>query len=167
MLPGGFSPRPPFSRFARHAVAGVHLHHCLDRASRSEGPVSNSVSTRDSAPSEARKRGSGGGSPRKHDDLLTGPFGPAQTRCTFFPNSFGTRQQICVLFGQTVLLNVSPFVQRLAADLLLSFPCQITPEERISSSPSYGLLRRRGWPPARPAWLASLGLSYCSTIIAA
>jgi hypothetical protein len=28
--------------------------------------------TSDSAPSEARKRGSGGGSPRKHDDLLTG-----------------------------------------------------------------------------------------------
>ena len=28
---------------------------------------------RDSAPSEARKRGSGGGSPRKHDDLLSGP----------------------------------------------------------------------------------------------
>jgi hypothetical protein len=27
----------------------------------------------DSAPSEARKRGSGGGSPRKHDDVLTGP----------------------------------------------------------------------------------------------
>ena len=27
----------------------------------------------DSAPSEARKRGSGGGSPRKYDDLLTGP----------------------------------------------------------------------------------------------
>jgi hypothetical protein len=26
-----------------------------------------------SAPSEARKRGSGGGSPRKHDDLLTCP----------------------------------------------------------------------------------------------
>jgi hypothetical protein len=26
----------------------------------------------DSASSEARKRGSGGGSPRKHDDLLTG-----------------------------------------------------------------------------------------------
>ena len=26
----------------------------------------------DSAPSEARKRGSGGGSPRKHDDLTTG-----------------------------------------------------------------------------------------------
>jgi hypothetical protein len=24
-------------------------------------------------PSEARKRGSGGGSPRKYDDLLTGP----------------------------------------------------------------------------------------------
>jgi hypothetical protein len=28
--------------------------------------------TSDSAPSEARNRGSGGGSPRKHDDLLTG-----------------------------------------------------------------------------------------------
>jgi hypothetical protein len=28
---------------------------------------------RDSAPSEARKRGSEGGSPRKYDDLLTGP----------------------------------------------------------------------------------------------
>jgi hypothetical protein len=27
----------------------------------------------DSAPSEARKRGSGGGSPRKYDDTLTGP----------------------------------------------------------------------------------------------
>jgi hypothetical protein len=27
----------------------------------------------DSEPSEARKRGSGGGSPRKCDDLLTGP----------------------------------------------------------------------------------------------
>jgi hypothetical protein len=27
---------------------------------------------RDSAPSEARKRGSGGGSPRKNDDLLVG-----------------------------------------------------------------------------------------------
>jgi hypothetical protein len=26
-----------------------------------------------SAPSEARKRGSGGGSPRKYDDILTGP----------------------------------------------------------------------------------------------
>jgi hypothetical protein len=26
-----------------------------------------------SAPSEARKRGSGGGSPRKYDDVLTGP----------------------------------------------------------------------------------------------
>ena len=30
-------------------------------------------STDNSAPSEARKRGSGGGSPRKYDDLLTGP----------------------------------------------------------------------------------------------
>jgi hypothetical protein len=30
----------------------------------------------DSAPSEARKRGSGGGSPRKYDDLLTGPSAP-------------------------------------------------------------------------------------------
>jgi hypothetical protein len=30
--------------------------------------------TSDSAPSEARKRGSGGGSPMKHDDLLTGPL---------------------------------------------------------------------------------------------
>jgi hypothetical protein len=29
--------------------------------------------TSDSAPSEARERGSGGGSPRKNDDLLTGP----------------------------------------------------------------------------------------------
>jgi hypothetical protein len=29
--------------------------------------------TNDSAPSEARKRGSGGGSPRKYNDLLTGP----------------------------------------------------------------------------------------------
>ena len=28
----------------------------------------------DSVPSEARKRGSGGGSPRKYDDLLTGPL---------------------------------------------------------------------------------------------
>ena len=28
-----------------------------------------------SSPSEARKRGSGGGSPRKYDDLLTGPEG--------------------------------------------------------------------------------------------
>jgi hypothetical protein len=28
---------------------------------------------RDSAPSEARKQGSGGGSPRKYDDLLKGP----------------------------------------------------------------------------------------------
>ena len=33
----------------------------------------NVSSTSDSAPSEARKRGSGGGSPRKLDDLLTGP----------------------------------------------------------------------------------------------
>jgi hypothetical protein len=33
----------------------------------------SSSSASDSAPSEARKRGSGGGSPRKHDDLLTGP----------------------------------------------------------------------------------------------
>jgi hypothetical protein len=32
---------------------------------------SDQSSTGDSAPSEARKRGSGGGSPRKHDDLLT------------------------------------------------------------------------------------------------
>jgi hypothetical protein len=30
-------------------------------------------SANDSAPSEARKRGSGGGSPRKYDDFLTGP----------------------------------------------------------------------------------------------
>jgi hypothetical protein len=30
-------------------------------------------STSDSAPSEARKRGSGGGSPRKHDELPRGP----------------------------------------------------------------------------------------------
>jgi hypothetical protein len=30
----------------------------------------------DSVPSEARKRGSGGGSPRKYDDLLTGPPPP-------------------------------------------------------------------------------------------
>ena len=29
--------------------------------------------TSESASSEARKRGSGGGSPRKYDDLLTGP----------------------------------------------------------------------------------------------
>jgi hypothetical protein len=29
--------------------------------------------TTDSAPSEARKQGSGGGSPRKYDDLVTGP----------------------------------------------------------------------------------------------
>jgi hypothetical protein len=32
----------------------------------------------DSAPSEARKRMSGG-SPRKYDDLLTGPFGPSDS----------------------------------------------------------------------------------------
>jgi hypothetical protein len=29
--------------------------------------------TSDSGPSEGRKRGSGGGSPKKHDDVLTGP----------------------------------------------------------------------------------------------
>jgi hypothetical protein len=33
----------------------------------------NGSSTSDSAPSEARNRGSGGGSPRKYRDLLTGP----------------------------------------------------------------------------------------------
>jgi hypothetical protein len=35
-----------------------------------EGP--NEASHRDSEPSEARKRGSGGGSPRKYNDLITG-----------------------------------------------------------------------------------------------
>jgi hypothetical protein len=34
--------------------------------------ISGWSSTSESAPSEARKRGSGGGSPRKYDDLLTG-----------------------------------------------------------------------------------------------
>jgi hypothetical protein len=33
----------------------------------------NGSSTGDNVPSEARKRESGGGSPRKYDDLLTGP----------------------------------------------------------------------------------------------
>jgi hypothetical protein len=37
------------------------------------------LDTDDSAPSEARKRGSGGGSPRKYDDLLTGSFGPGRS----------------------------------------------------------------------------------------
>jgi hypothetical protein len=44
---------------------------CLNRCK----PTTNQrwSSTDDSAPSEARKRGSGGGSPRKYDHLLTGP----------------------------------------------------------------------------------------------
>jgi hypothetical protein len=47
----------------------------MNRLDRSERPatVSSLGNTRDSAPSEARKWGSGGGSPRKYDDLLTGP----------------------------------------------------------------------------------------------
>jgi hypothetical protein len=40
----------------------------LDVQSRQSGSC-----TSDSVPSEARKRGSGGGSPRRHDDLLTDP----------------------------------------------------------------------------------------------
>jgi hypothetical protein len=48
-LPGGSSPRPPFSRFARRAVVGCPK------------PPNKSTTQSD------------GGSPRKHDDLLTGP----------------------------------------------------------------------------------------------
>jgi hypothetical protein len=47
----------------------VQFHHLLAGPSDLSGQVRSS----DSAPSEARKRGSGGGSPRKYDDLLTGP----------------------------------------------------------------------------------------------
>jgi hypothetical protein len=98
VLPGGFSPRPQFSRFARRAVTGKALSlrcksHQLESItfigrqtnerrlspnlcnSTSRVRSMNEGSTGDSAPSEARKRGSGGESPRKHDDLLTGPWG--------------------------------------------------------------------------------------------
>jgi hypothetical protein len=51
--------------------------------------------THDSTPSEARKRGSGGGSPRKYDDPPTGPLDLPRLS-TYFPKSFRTRQQICV-----------------------------------------------------------------------
>ena len=37
--------------------------------------------TSDSAPSEARKRGSGGGSPRKYDDLFTGASDLLERSC--------------------------------------------------------------------------------------
>jgi hypothetical protein len=74
VLPGGSSPRPPFSRFARRAVIGKapSLFYIFPLVSlRSAFRLSVlSCSTDDSAPSEARKRGSGGGSPRKYDDLL-------------------------------------------------------------------------------------------------
>jgi hypothetical protein len=44
-----------------------------DRAKASPGlPSYGAIPVNTSAPSEARKRGSGGGSPRKYDDLLTG-----------------------------------------------------------------------------------------------
>jgi hypothetical protein len=96
VLPGGSSPRPPFSRFARRAVTGKApslpcKSHQLDALpsledrrgkdhlapnlcnSTSRVRSLNRSSTSGNAPSEARKRGSGGESPRKYDDLLTGP----------------------------------------------------------------------------------------------
>jgi hypothetical protein len=96
VLLGGSSPSPPFSRFARRAVTGKApslpcKSYQLDalrsledirgkndlaanlRNSTSRVCSMNGSSTSDSAPSEARKRGSGGGSPRKHDDLPQTP----------------------------------------------------------------------------------------------
>jgi hypothetical protein len=46
--------------------------------------------TRDSAPSEVRKRGSGVGSPRSYDDLLTGPSDLKQTRLGGTPSKMAS-----------------------------------------------------------------------------
>jgi hypothetical protein len=65
-LPGGSSPRPPFSRFARRAVVG--------RADLLTGP-SYASGFLDRTKYEKMGLGielPGGSSPRKHDDLLTG-----------------------------------------------------------------------------------------------
>jgi hypothetical protein len=64
----GILPRPPFSRFARRAVV-AELHHCCV-----VGLSGGFWTTHHSAPSEARKRGSGGGSPSKSDDRPPGPL---------------------------------------------------------------------------------------------
>jgi hypothetical protein len=57
VLPGGSSPRPPFSRFARRAVTRVQLHHCLDLNIHVRSLVSRSA-----PPTRARraKRENGG-----------------------------------------------------------------------------------------------------------
>jgi hypothetical protein len=49
--------------------------------------------TSDNAPSEARKRGSGGGSPRKYDNVLTGP------------SDLDVQSMACLLFGCGILEN--------------------------------------------------------------
>jgi hypothetical protein len=94
-LPGGSSPRPPFSRFARRAVEcrpPSLLWSWYIQLWSHQGKLVQTIrwffaeactvletlraswfSTRDGGPSEARKRGSGGGSPRKSDDPPTGP----------------------------------------------------------------------------------------------
>jgi hypothetical protein len=53
-FPGGSSPRPPFSRFARRAVVG-----CPKTTKKINYTAVMELSAHDSAPSEARKRGSG------------------------------------------------------------------------------------------------------------
>jgi len=79
VFPGGSSPRPPFSRFARCAVTGWAVEERFKEGFLQTGWACGGRSEGDSAPSEARKRGSGGGSPRKHDNwfsqgiLLVGP----------------------------------------------------------------------------------------------
>ena len=62
--------------------------------------------------------------------------GPAQTHCTLFPKSFGTRHQICVPFGQLVLLNVSPFVQRLVADFAVKLSLSDGSCDNLLTGPS-------------------------------
>jgi hypothetical protein len=77
--PGGLGGFPPGKR---HSKAPIHAQYRSTYGILT-GPLDLDVQSRqlwtfanDSAPSEARKRGSGGGSPRKYDDLTNRSFGP-------------------------------------------------------------------------------------------
>jgi hypothetical protein len=67
--------------------------------------------TSDSGPSEARKRGSGGGSPRKYDDLLTGtdplwlaPVGPSHDTVSRMSNVVCGGSYVKNLWGIIVIV---------------------------------------------------------------
>jgi hypothetical protein len=86
----------------------VQLHHLL------AGPSDLSVQVRssDSAPSEARKRGSGGGSPRKYDDLLTGPSLGMPSLVEFdhcFVVDFLLGPRMTLSIGTWIMLSIARF----------------------------------------------------------